>query len=114
MKTLYRASPKGKATKAAYDVLYSASPKGKADRARRKAGQRSMLSTLKLELGCADCGYAEDPVALDFDHRLGAEKSFNVGQSMTRNLEEVLAEVEKCDVRCANCHRIATHNRRTA
>jgi hypothetical protein len=56
---------------------------------------------------CADCGET-DPLVLEFDH-LG-DKEFNIGPNLVnRSWKSVLAEIEKCDVVCANCH-----SRRTA
>lgn len=70
------------------------------------------IQALKLERGCIDCGYSAHSEALDFDHRPGVEKLFTIGESVTRSWETVLAEIAKCDVRCANCHRIITAERR--
>jgi hypothetical protein len=59
---------------------------------------------------CRDCGES-DPVVLEFDH-LG-DKSFNVTQKLEdRNWQVILAEIEKCEVVCANCHRRRTAHRR--
>jgi hypothetical protein len=56
--------------------------------------------------GCLDCGET-DPLVLEFDHR-GA-KAFNVCSALNgRRWETVLSEIEKCDVRCTNCHRPRT------
>lgn len=73
--------------------------------------KRAWLDGIKLEAGCMDCGYNEQAVALDFDHVRGV-KEFTVSQG-NRSRATVLAEIEKCDVVCANCHRIRTHERRT-
>ena len=56
---------------------------------------------------CVDCG-EDDPRVLDFDHRRDklADISTLVRRAATWN--EVAAEVEKCEVRCANCHRRRT------
>jgi hypothetical protein len=70
---------------------------------------RSAISTMKLELGCIDCGYAEHPEALDFDHVRGV-KRHEISQS--RNATELFNELEKCEVVCANCHRVRTRSRR--
>ncbi len=73
--------------------------------------KQSLLATIKMIAGCADCGYNKDPVALDFDHILG-EKAFNIGQSVgAHGLLALLEEVDKCEVVCANCHRIRTVDR---
>ena len=66
----------------------------------------------KLDHGCADCGYAEHPSALDFDHRPGTEKVRDIKSGQHLGWEALLTEVAKCDVVCANCHRIRTFNRR--
>jgi hypothetical protein len=79
--------------------------------AERNLRFRAFLARWKLAAGCADCGYAAHPAALDFDHVRG-EKSFNICDGGTRRHAVLLAELEKCVVRCANCHRIATHERR--
>jgi hypothetical protein len=62
---------------------------------------------------CVDCETTDIRV-LEFDHREGATKTASVavlarsGYPLTR----VKAEVMKCDVRCANCHRSRTHRQR--
>jgi hypothetical protein len=55
---------------------------------------------------CVDCGET-DPVVLDFDHL--RDKLFDIGVGLHyKNWDAVLAEIEKCEVRCANCHRRRT------
>src|SRR5262245_14645960 len=70
---------------------------------------REFMDALKDE-PCADCGNRFPPECMDFDHVRG-KKLFNIGHSMTKKLSVVLAEVEKCDLVCANCHRIRTKAR---
>ena len=53
---------------------------------------------------CFRCGEC-DPVALDFHHRNGEEKSFQIGRSGNLNIDTLIAEIAKCVVLCANCHR---------
>ena len=56
---------------------------------------------------CVDCG-EEDPTVLEFDHVRG-EKRFCVSRAVSHGTWEVLLEeIDKCDVRCANCHRRKT------
>jgi hypothetical protein len=57
---------------------------------------------------CVDCGQT-DPIVLQFDHRDGTTKVGTVGAMLNRaSWSALLAEVAKCDVRCANCHRLRT------
>ena len=71
------------------------------------------VNEYKLAQGCADCGYAEHPAALDFDHLPGSVKSFNVAEKVgSYSWERLWLEIEKCEVVCANCHRIRSVNRR--
>ncbi len=60
---------------------------------------------------CIDCGES-DIVVLEFDHRNPDEKKFTIACCMHngRCLATLIAEIEKCDVRCANCHRRKTAN----
>jgi hypothetical protein len=64
-----------------------------------------------MEKGCSVCGYAAHPAALDFNHVRG-DKLFNVSQDPKMALHRLLAEIDKCDVLCANCHRVHTYENR--
>ncbi|MFD0397752.1 hypothetical protein ACFVHI_06680 [Kitasatospora sp. NPDC127121] len=68
---------------------------------------------LKLARGCADCGWSEWARGLDWDHVRGA-KSANVSQLIAdrKPWSEIAVEIAKCEVVCANCHRIRTAIRR--
>ena len=55
---------------------------------------------------CVDCG-EDDPLVLEFDHV--GDKAFNIAKGLRdRPWESVLAEMAKCQVVCANCHRRRT------
>ena len=56
---------------------------------------------------CVDCGET-NPIVLDFDHRNPAEKHRTISQIIAHALGFLILqkEIAKCDVRCANCHRI--------
>ena len=53
---------------------------------------------------CVDCGES-DPLVLTFDHVRG-EKKGNIADMVAHgcSVARLLAEIEKCEVRCANCH----------
>lgn len=71
------------------------------------------IHAYQLEVGCADCGYSKHAAAMEFDHRPGTAKLFNIGEKMGAYSRQVLwEEIAKCDVVCANCHAIRTAERR--
>ena len=60
---------------------------------------------------CVDCGET-DIRCLEFDHVRG-DKSYNIA-TLIKNAASwsaIEAEIAKCEVRCANCHRIKTLER---
>ncbi len=59
---------------------------------------------------CMDCGGSFPPYVMDFDHRRGVKK-FNVSLAYAKAWSDVLVEMKKCDIVCANCHRIRTHKK---
>ena len=56
---------------------------------------------------CVDCG-ENDPIVLELDHRDDVEKNDNISNLMDRCWGTIKEEINKCDVRCANCHRRRT------
>ncbi|QEQ94929.1 hypothetical protein pEaSNUABM56_00140 [Erwinia phage pEa_SNUABM_56] len=54
--------------------------------------------------GCSLCPEKEF-VALDLHHLDGETKDANVSDLMRRGSKKLIAEMEKCVVLCANCHR---------
>ena len=62
---------------------------------------------------CADCGGDFPPYLMDFDHVNGDKLDDICGMRMrTVSRDAIRAEIEKCEVVCANCHRARTHARR--
>jgi len=58
---------------------------------------------------CLDCGYAQHLDALEFDHVPGRgepEKRRCLATLWAFSWERIKAELNKCDLVCANCHRI--------
>jgi hypothetical protein len=76
----------------------------------RLARYRRYLAS-QLVAGCVDCGNCDIRV-LEFDHVRGIKVANVTRMVLDASLDKVMAEVEKCEVRCRNCHAIATWKRR--
>jgi len=73
--------------------------------------KRARLTELK-NAPCADCGLRYPPFVMDFDHREDVEKLGNVGALLRKwSWKRLLTEIEKCDIVCANCHRVRSARR---
>jgi hypothetical protein len=82
-----------------------------AKRAAKRLAIKAVVDDLKLS-PCMDCDRAFDPWQMDFDHRPGTNKVGSIAAVLNSlNEAKVLAEIEKCDLVCALCHRIRTHDR---
>mgnify|MGYP001009485643 CR=1 FL=1 len=60
---------------------------------------------------CLDCNNIFLPVCMDFDH-INKDKSNYVSCLKSGNIAKLIAEIKKCELVCANCHRIRTASRR--
>jgi hypothetical protein len=78
----------------------------------RYAANISYVSALKLASGCVDCGYNEHVAALEFDHIMPRLRG-TVASQMGKSLNVIKQEIERCEIVCANCHNIRTHDRRS-
>ena len=88
---------------------YDANPARRAAAIRaRKDMLRDQINVLK-DVPCADCQGRFPSVCMDFDH-LSDDKVDGVSKMIQRGfaIEAILAEVAKCEVVCANCHRVRT------
>ncbi len=76
------------------------------------AKRRRKIKTLSIEYKggkCKICGYCKYVGALELHHINKDEKSFGIGdKGYTRSWEKVKAELDKCILLCANCHREIT------
>lgn len=77
-----------------------------------KAQAKSYIDNIKAMTPCKDCGHRFPPVAMDFDH-IGP-KNGNVARMVSGGykLELIKAEIEKCELVCACCHRVRTATRK--
>ncbi len=78
--------------------------------ARLREKRRSFLNELKTK-PCMDCGNSFPPECMDFDHVRGT-KNLGIYQMYTRAMPLLMEEIAKCDLVCANCHRVRTMSRK--
>lgn len=60
---------------------------------------------------CSDCSESYPYYVMEFDHvPERGKKTIDISLALQRRwkFERILKEIEKCDVVCANCHRIRT------
>lgn len=76
---------------------------------RAKWQKRVWLQKMKP---CMDCEIVYPPYVMDFDHRPGEVKIADINRLVRQsNWKTIEEEILKCDLVCANCHRIRTYNR---
>jgi transposase len=69
--------------------------------------RRKVKRLLVEEAGgrCSLCGYSRCIAALEFHHRVPADKRFSLShRGVARSLAKARAEASKCALLCANCH----------
>src|SRR5437868_5163001 len=72
----------------------------------RRQLSKDRLWKYRAEHPCVDCGET-DPLILEFDHVSPDNKRSEIYclANKTYAWTAILAEIERCEVRCANCHR---------
>ena len=89
----------------------------RANRARRQAkvredryAQAAWLDSLKEGKPCADCGRTYPPYVMEWDHLPGGVKNLVLAdvRRAAHSRKRILAELENCELVCANCHRERT------
>ena len=89
-----------------------------AKKARQRMKQRRValyarIDAIKESTPCADCKECFPAVCMDFDHHRG-DKTANVSRLVNEgySLERIEGEIAKCELVCANCHRVRTRDRK--
>ena len=77
----------------------------------KKNRKRMALQIREIKnVPCKDCGKKYPPYVMDFDHRDKTKKICVISGIAKTGMswEKILKEVAKCDIVCANCHRMRT------
>lgn len=117
---LARSTPQAKEAKRARDnARYSANLESSRAKVRSRAaaarvGKRTFVDAYKERTRCRDCHNKFPAVCMDFDHLPGTHKVAGIGTMVSDarfSLDDIKAEIEKCDLVCACCHRLRTVKR---
>jgi transposase len=94
-----------------YHVAEGQKEKNQARARSRRSLIEKYITDYKQERGCQDCKEMYPHYMLEFDHLHSKEFGISQYKKRTISLEKVKQEIDKCEVVCANCHRIRTHVR---
>jgi hypothetical protein len=96
-----------------------------ANKTQQKSAVKERNTSLRIEASrlreeaknkpCHDCKGVFPSYIMEFDHRDPTTKTSCVSEIAAHSLkalEMIRAEIQKCDVVCANCHKIRTHFRK--
>ena len=77
---------------------------------RHRIKVREKLFDFLSQQKCIDCG-ENDPIVLEFDHASQKEKFKQISTMLSGHYswKSLSREIEKCEIRCANCHRRKTY-----
>lgn len=89
-------------------ALYKA--RAKAHTIKTRAAIKAYMRKLK-SVPCGVCKKTYHFACMDFAHKDRYLKAINIGDAAALgwSLKKIIIEVAKCDVLCANCHRIKTY-----
>ena len=74
------------------------------------------IEDYKKNRACIDCGYKGDkcPQVLEFDHLRDKKFEISLHKRYISSLSQLKEEIKKCELVCANCHRIRTFKKQNS
>lgn len=79
------------------------------EKQRLKKRERKLKAIEYLGGLCFSCNQSYHPAVFEFHHRDPSLKDKDPSKLLSAKWERVLEELDKCDLLCANCHRLAHH-----
>ena len=80
-----------------------------AEQAKKRGRERKLKAIDYLGGICVRCDNKFHPSVFEFHHRDPMEKDFQPSQVLQHSWENFRKELDKCDLMCANCHRLTHH-----
>lgn len=112
MRNYYATSPKYRAYKRAYKNAYYKANPGYFLKANQKVSFRTkeLIWSIKASNSCTDCKVFFHPASMEFDHL--SDKKSTIGKDYwARKFETIFKEIRKCQLVCANCHKLRSYHR---
>lgn len=79
---------------------------------KNKRKYTDQLRAYKHNKPCTDCGVPYPYYVMEWDHLPGTTKEANLSRLLqTNSKKRFLEEIKKCELVCANCHKIRTYMR---
>lgn len=102
-----------KERRAKYKVEYARRKKYHIERIYKKRAEIYKQINLLKDAPCTDCKQKFPPIVMDFDHLPHSRKTSGIARLIrnTHSMERIIEEIAKCELVCANCHRIRTSAR---
>lgn len=72
----------------------------------------AFVQQMKASSPCTDCNRFFPAICMDYDHVRGTKHKAISVLVRTSSVENILKEIEKCELVCSNCHRIRTEERK--
>jgi hypothetical protein len=73
----------------------------------RRQKNQQFIDEYKAQRGCQCCGATDDPIMLELHKHNVAEKDVQASKLPFLGRKRLLQELEKSDVLCVTCHRLA-------
>lgn len=106
----YRQTPEGKKVARRAAIKWQQSNKEHINAYQTEYRLKNKIKAVKYLGDCCKICKLSFPYAVyDFHHRNPLEKDFHPAAILARNWEFIQRELDKCDLLCANCHRIVHH-----
>jgi len=86
------------------DLIYSPQDIKKNRYEKLRAAKQDYVLTYLETHPCLDCGEA-DPIVLEFHHLRDKTRAVSLMMAGNTSVRRLAEEIDKCVVRCANCHR---------
>ena len=95
--------------KARHKQWYTENKEYSLEQQREKKRQRKLWAISYLGGCCSKCKQEYHPAVYEFHHTKPEEKDRDPSKMMLLSQEKLKAELDKCILLCANCHRIEHH-----